>query len=263
VNDLLAQLYAAKAAASLADEAREPFEEVEARARSRRSERRGFRKALETARGFGIIAEIKHASPSLGEIVPNFDPAAMARAYARAGVDAVSVLTAEFGFHGDIRHLDLVRAETRVPLLRKDFLTTPYQIAQAAAYGADAVLLIVAGLDDGRLRELIEHAARYDLDVLLEVHDEREAERACAVGARLVGINNRDLRDFSVDLAVTERLARACSPEALIVSESGIAAASDIARLLRVGARAFLIGEAMMRSGDPSRFAAELRTAAP
>jgi indole-3-glycerol phosphate synthase len=259
---MLERLFAAKASASLADEAREPFAAVDARARARRGERRGFRKALEAARGFGLIAEIKHASPSLGEIVPHFDPAVMARAYARAGVDAVSVLTAEFGFRGDICHLDVVRAETRVPLLRKDFLTTPYQIAQSAASGADAILLILAGLDDGRLRELLEHAARYDLDVLVEVHDAREAERARAVGASLVGINNRDLRDFSVDLAVTERLARDFSPETLLVSESGIAASADIARLLRVGARAFLIGEAMMRSSDPSRFVAELRTAA-
>lgn len=263
MNDMLERLFAAKATASLADEAREPFAVVVARAQARRGERRSFRKALEAAHGFGLIAEIKHASPSLGEIVPHFDPAAMARAYSRAGVDAVSVLTAEFGFRGDIRHLDLVRAETGVPLLRKDFLTTPYQIAQAAASGADAVLLILAGLDDEQFRELLEHAARYDLDVLVEVHDAGEAERARAAGANLVGINNRDLRDFSVDLAATERLAPDFPPETLVVSESGIASPADIARLLRVGARAFLIGEAMMRSADPSRFVAELRTAAP
>ena len=262
MNNILESLFAAKAAVLREDEARESYDEVIARAHARQHERRPFRLALEQAQPFGFIAEIKQASPSLGVIVEDFDPAAIARTYKAAGVHAVSVLTEESGFRGDLRYLNIVRSTVDLPLLRKDFLSTPYQIAQAAAYGADAVLLIVAGLDDEQLHDLILHAQRFDLDALVEVHDAEEAERARAAGATFVGINNRDLRTFTVNLATTEELLPLLPDTAFIVAESGIHTASDIRRLHDAGAKAFLIGESMMRSPDPIAFADVLRSGA-
>lgn len=259
MNDLLQQLFAAKAGVLRDDEAREPYEFVVERAHARQHERRSFRNALAAGEGFGFIAEIKHASPSLGEIVASFDPAAIARTYQAANVDAISVLTEESGFRGDLRYLDLVRAETTVPILRKDFLSTPYQVAQAAAYGADAVLLIVAALDDEQIDTMLAHAERFELDALIEVHSAEEAERARAVGAKLIGINNRDLHTFTVDISTTERLIPSFSNDVYIVAESGIHTPADIARLSAAGARAFLIGEAMMRSANPISFVQQLR----
>ncbi len=251
MDDRLAALFAAKAEVLRRDEARESYEDVCARAFARQGQRRSFELALQSAKGFGLIAEIKRASPSLGTIVTNFDPATIARTYQRAGADAISVLTEESGFGGDLRYLDVVRAQTNVPILRKDFLTTPYQIAQAAAYGADAVLLIVAGLDDRQLEVLLAEAERFALTALVEVHDCEEALRAQTLGARVVGINNRDLRSFSVDLSTAEKLAPIFTSETLLVAESGIQNRHDVERLLPTGVRAFLIGETLMRHPDP------------
>jgi indole-3-glycerol phosphate synthase len=261
MNDMLERLYAAKAETLRADEAREPFAGLAARAEARRPERRSFAAALRRARGPAIVAEIKRASPSVGLIARNFDPAKIAAAYDAAGADAISVLTEADHFLGELAYLDVVRAHSSRPLLRKDFLTSPYQIAQSAAYGADAVLLIAAGLDDARLRFLMDEAARFDLDVLVEVHDEDELARALAAGAALVGINNRDLRTFETDLGVTEHLLPGIPAGTLVVSESGVHHPSDVARLHRQGARAFLVGESLMRSEDRATFLAALKGA--
>ena len=259
MNDMLTRLYAAKAEVLRAEEAREPYAEILERAERRGDERRPFAAALRAARGPAIIAEIKRASPSVGLIARNFDPAAIAAAYAGAGADAISVLTESDHFLGDINYLDLARAHAGVPILRKDFLTTPYQVAQSAAYGADAVLLIVGGLDDATLSTLLAEARRFRLDALVEVHDEEELARALGAGAQIVGINNRDLRTFDIDLGVTERLLPDIPTEVLAISESGVHAAADIARLHACGARGFLVGESLMRAADRTAFLAELK----
>jgi indole-3-glycerol phosphate synthase len=259
MNDMLTRLYAAKAEVLRAEEAREPYPEILERAEQRSAERRPFAAALRAARGPAIIAEIKRASPSVGLIARNFDPAAIAAAYADAGADAISVLTESDHFLGDINYLEVARAHAALPILRKDFLSTPYQIAQSAAYGADAVLLIVGGLDDATLGTLLAEARRFALDALVEVHDEEELARALAAGAQIVGINNRDLRTFDIDLGVTEYLLPAIPSGVLAISESGVHAAADIARLHACGARGFLVGESLMRAEDRATFLAELK----
>jgi len=259
VSDMLRRLYAAKAEALRAEEIREPHEVLIERAEQRRAERRPFAAALRAAQGPAIVAEIKRASPSVGLIARNFEPAEIAAAYAAAGADAISVLTEADHFLGDLAYLDVARAHAPLPILRKDFLSTRYQIAQSAAYGADAVLLIVAGLDDALLRELLAEADRFGLDALVEVHDEDELGRALAAGATLVGINNRDLRTFEIDLGVTEYLLPGVPAGTLVISESGVHAADDVARLHAAGARAFLVGESLMRAADRGAFLAELK----
>ena len=249
MNDLLKKIYAAKAVVLAHDEAREPIEVLRERAEQRQSERRSFRCALEGARGPALIAEIKRASPSAGMIAVGMDPAIVAADYARAGADAISVLTETEYFLGDLAYLDVARAHASVPILRKDFLTAPYQVAQAAAYGADAVLAIVAGLEDAQLHAMFAEAERYAIDVLVEVHDEPELDRAVALGAGVLGINNRNLRTFVTDLAVSERLMAKLAPGTLVISESGIRNVADCARLVAAGARGFLIGETLMRGG--------------
>ncbi|MFZ1019117.1 MAG: indole-3-glycerol phosphate synthase TrpC [Candidatus Cybelea sp.] len=259
MTDMLAKIFAAKAASLEQERAREPYETVRAKALERMPQRRGFLEALRRADGDAIIAEIKRASPSAGLIARSFDPVAIARGYDGAGSDAISVLTERDHFLGDIAYLDLVRSATSRPLLRKDFLWTRYQIAQSAAYGADCVLLIVAGLDDTALAESMAEAEEYALDVLVEVHDERDLQRAVAAGARLLGINNRNLRTLETDLAVSEHLLPKVPAGIFAISESGMRDASDVARLRRAGARGFLIGEALMHSGDPRALVAALR----
>jgi indole-3-glycerol phosphate synthase len=260
-DDVLSQIYAAKAKILALESAREPYADIERRALSRRAERRPFLTSVATAGGVAIIAELKRASPSAGVIVSDFDVVAIARSYTAAGADAVSVLTETDYFLGDLAYLDLVRSTTQLPILRKDFLWTRYQIAQSSAYGADCVLLIVAGLSDGALRECLAEAERYGLDALVEVHDESELDRAIGVGATFVGINNRNLRTLTVDVNVGERLLPKVPAGIVAVSESGIRSASDAARLRAAGARGFLIGEAMMRAGDPLAFLTGLRAA--
>lgn len=262
MSDFLERLFAAKAVASTADEARQSYAEVEARGLARRSERRPFARALREARGPAVIAEIKRASPSLGLIARNFDPVLVASRYEAAGADAISVLTEADHFLGDLSYLDIARANCVRPILRKDFLSTPYHVAQSAAYGADAILLIVAGLDDANLHALAREAARFDLDTLVEVHDENELARALRVADAVIGINNRDLRTFQTDLGVTEHLLPSVPPGTLVISESGVHEPSDVAYLSAHGARGFLIGEALMRCEDPVAFVDELKAAA-
>jgi indole-3-glycerol phosphate synthase len=211
---------------------------------------RGFRRALESAPRPRVIAEIKRRSPSRGEIRADFDAAACARAYAGAGAAALSVLTDERYFGGSLAVLAQVREAVSLPLLRKDFIVDAYQVDEARVHGADAVLLIAAALDPGALRGLAAHAEAIGLDALVEVHDERELEAALAAGADLIGINNRDLRTFEVDLGVTERLAGKLPEGCVVVSESGIFTARDWERLEAAGAHAFLVGEALMRESD-------------
>jgi indole-3-glycerol phosphate synthase len=233
--------------------------EVLSAALTRRGDQRDFRRALEQAapRRLGLIAEIKKASPSAGVIRPDFDPVQIAREYEQAGAHCLSVLTDEQFFQGSLEFLRAIRREVRLPLLRKDFLIDERQILESVEWGADAVLLIVAILDDRRLRRFHDLASAAGLAVLVEVHDELELDRALTAGARLIGVNNRDLRTFSVDLATTERLAErllaarpasGCEP-VLLVAESGIHTRQDVERLARCGAGAVLVGESLMRSG--------------
>jgi indole-3-glycerol phosphate synthase len=257
--DTLQKIYHAKAALLEVEQAREPYEELRGRALARAGERRGFLAALLRATGGAIIAEIKRASPSAGLIARSFDPVAIARAYDEAGCDAISVLTERDHFLGELSYLDAVRTATVRPLLRKDFIWTRYHVAQSAAYGADCVLLIVAGMDDGALHECIGEAREYALDVLVEVHDSRDLQRALAAEARLLGINNRNLRTLETDLAVSEHLLPKVPPAVFAISESGMRDASDVARLRAAGARGFLIGEALMLSENPKALIATLR----
>lgn len=262
MRDVLQKIYAAKAALLELEEAREPYDSLRARASARTAERRGFLAALQAANGDAIIAEIKRASPSAGLIARSFDPVAIARGYDAAGSDAISVLTERDHFLGELSYLDEVRAATSRPLLRKDFMWTRYHVAQSAAYGADCVLLIVAGLDDAALRECIGEAREYALDVLVEVHDSRDLERALEADVRLLGINNRNLRTLETDLAVSEHLLPKVPPAVFAISESGMRDASDVARLRAAGARGFLIGEALMHAEDPKALIGTLRAGA-
>lgn len=257
--DILTKIYAAKAAYRAAAEAAEPYETMRARGLARRAERRGFATALRSADGPAIVAEIKRASPSAGLIARSFDPGAIAKSYEEAGVDAISVLTEQDHFLGDLAYLDIARANSSRPILRKDFLATRYEVAQSAAHGADCILLIVAGLTVAALADCVDEARAYDLDVLVEVHDAGEMTRALVLGADAIGINNRDLRTFETDLAVGERLLALVPPGTFAISESGMWDAGDVRRLRRAGANGFLIGEALMRAPDPRALIRSLR----
>lgn len=213
---------------------------------------RGFCRALTEFPGVAVIAEAKKASPSKGVIRPDFDPVAIAKAYKAGGAQAVSVLTDADFFQGSITYIPLVRAAVDLPVLRKDFIIDPLQIREASLFGADAILLIAAILDAARMRAYREEAEGLGMDVLVEVHDERELESALAAGSRLIGINNRNLNDFSVDLNTTFRLQRLIPPGIPVVSESGIASREDMLRLREAGITAALIGESLMRSGEQS-----------
>lgn len=213
-----------------------------------RKDFRSFRSGLKRQDGkLALIAEIKKASPSAGLIAQSFNPVEIAKDYERAGADAISVLTDEQFFQGKLDHLVDVRRAVSLPLLRKDFVLDEVQIAESVVAGADAILLIVAALDQKRLVDLRKAAAKYRLDALVEVHTLEELNRALQAGAEIVGVNNRNLATFEVDLSVTEKLCREVPDEIVLVSESGIKSAEDVARLEACGADAILVGEALMR----------------
>ena len=227
--------------------------------------RRDFLGALRQPRAgaVALIAEVKKASPSAGVICPDFDPVRIAREYEAAGASCLSVLTDEKFFQGALDYLRQIRAAVKLPLLRKDFIIDERQIPEAIEWGADAILLIVAILSDAQLKDYLALAAAADLAALLEVHDEAELDRALAAGAQLIGVNNRNLKTFQVDLATTERLAAMLKGapggfQKLLVAESGIHTRADVTRLTRCGAEAILVGESLVRHGDIKAKAAEL-----
>ena len=219
---------------------------------AQREEPRGFERALRIAatHGSALIAEIKRASPSKGLIRQDFDPADHARAYAAGGATCLSVLTDAPYFQGHEDYLIAARAACQLPVLRKDFTVDPWQVAEARAIGADAILIIIAAISDAQMVELEAAAIERSLDVLVEVHDESELDRALRLGSRLIGINNRNLKTFQTDLTTTERLSARAPDKALLVGESGITSHQDIRRLNKVGVRAFLVGESLMRQQD-------------
>jgi indole-3-glycerol phosphate synthase len=251
MSDILARIRAYKHDEVAAARAVRGDDAIEAAA-DRAPPVRGFGAALLQAsvRGYGLIAEIKRASPSAGQIRPDFDPAELARAYAEGGATCLSVLTDTPSFQGAPEHLERARAACALPVLRKDFLFDPWQVAESRAMGADCILIILAMVTDAEAAALARAARGWGMDVLAEVHTEDELDRAAKLDTTLYGINNRNLADFSVDLDITRRLARMAPDNALIVSESGLRTAGDLADLARYGARCFLIGESLMRAED-------------
>jgi indole-3-glycerol phosphate synthase len=235
-----------------AAKARVPVVEIERRARDAAAPR-GFRAALtaKKSRGaYGLIAEIKKASPSKGLIRADFDPAALARAYETGGAACLSVLTDTPSFQGAPEYLGLARSATTLPVLRKDFLFEPYQVAEARVWGADCILVIMAAVNDAEARELTDAAQRWNIDVLVEVHDEPELDRALMLKPDMIGINNRDLNTFVTDTNVTLRLSKRIPPGILVVAESGLSSPADLKSLADAGVATFLIGESLMRQKD-------------
>jgi indole-3-glycerol phosphate synthase len=211
--------------------------------------------------GLAVIAEMKQRTPSMGVLAEDYRPAALARAYTLGGAAAISVLTHMAGFGGRPEHVTAARFETHLPILRKDFVTDPYEVGEARAAGADAVLLIVAALEPERLAELLQVVRSRGIAAVVEVHDEVEVDVAVTAGARVIGVNNRDLRTFEVDLGLTERLRKAIPPDVVLVSESGIHTKEDARRMREAGADAILVGESLMRAADPAARIRELAAA--
>jgi indole-3-glycerol phosphate synthase len=254
--DLLGAIVAGTRTRVAAASARVPARDLEARV-AHAAPARGFAASL-ALDGVRVIAECKRRSPSRGVLREAYDPVAIAAGYAAAGAAAVSVLTEPTFFDGSLDHLAAVRDAVEVPLLRKDFVVDRYQLLEARAAGADAVLLIVAALESHALEELSREAQALGLDVLVEVHDEAELDRAAESGARVIGVNNRNLRTLTVDVEASLRLGPKMPPGTIAVAESGLRAAADLKALARAGYRAFLIGERFMTTPDPGAALSQL-----
>lgn len=249
--DLLATIVAATRRSVEVRQVHEPIAAIEQRADAATPRAGRFRAALSQTGRTNVIAECKRRSPSRGVLRADYDPVAIARGYAAAGAAAISVLTEPTFFDGSLAHLADVRGAVDVPLLRKDFIVSEYQLLEARAAGADAVLLIVAALQQDALQRLHARAEALGLDALVEVHGEDELDRAIAAGARVVGVNNRNLRTLEVDVNASERLAAKIPTEVIAVSESGLKTADDLRKMQGLGYRAFLIGERFMTAADP------------